>query len=217
MTPYLRPEGAIPRRRREKTASEGRGETFQPRFLSQHEKESAVDGRKKEWQRGDFDFPPLHSPLKRPRRGLMPPSWIFPRSLVCTKENSKSTKRDNDAYSVVRRGSRNTLRLFRLPYVKYSTGANGTIRMIHRAMRKPDLTVARRAFFDGRGNENTHNKTTRFFARKRYRTRPAPLFCILFSGKTEKSMPAERQLRCLRKNGTSGESGDKCPARCACR
>ena len=38
-------------------------------------------------------------------------------------------------------------------------------------------------------------------------SRLAPLFCILFSGKTEKSMPAERQLRSYRKNGTSGESG----------
>ena len=43
-----------------------------------YEKESAVDGRKKEWQRGDFDFPPLQSPLKRPRRGLRPPSWVIP-------------------------------------------------------------------------------------------------------------------------------------------
>ena len=31
----------------------------------------------------------------------------------------------------------------RLPYVKYSTGANGTIRIIYRALRKPDFTVAR--------------------------------------------------------------------------
>ena len=59
----------------------------------------------------------------------------------------------------------------------------------------------------GQGNDNTHNVTTCFSARKRYRTHPAPLFCILFSGKTEKSMPAERQLRCHRNNGTSGESG----------
>ena len=33
-------------------------------------------------------------------------------------------------------------------------------------------------------------------------SRPAPLFCILFSGKTEKSMPAERQLRSRNDNGT---------------
>ena len=35
---------------------------------------------------------------------------------------------------------------FRLPYVKYSTGANITTCMIYRAVRKPDSTVARRAF-----------------------------------------------------------------------
>ena len=54
----------------------------------------------------------------------------------------------------------------------------------------------------GQGNDNTHNVTTCFSARKRYRTHPAPLFCILFSGKTEKSMPAERQLRSRNDNGT---------------
>ena len=57
-----------------------------------YEKESAVDGRKKEWQRGDFDFPPLQSPLKRPRRGLRPPSWIFPKSLICAKHISSHSK-----------------------------------------------------------------------------------------------------------------------------
>ena len=41
------------------------------------------------------------------------------------------------------------------------------------------------------------------FSRVSAISRPAPLFCILFSGKTEKSMPAERQLRCHRKKGTA--------------
>ena len=71
--------------------------SFQPRFLSQHEKESAVDGRKKEWQRGDFDFPPLQSPLKRPRRGLMPPSWIIPGVWFVQSTFQISKKRDADA------------------------------------------------------------------------------------------------------------------------
>ena len=33
-------------------------------------------------------------------------------------------------------------------------------------------------------------------------SRPAPLFCILFSGKTEKSMLPEAQLRCYRNHST---------------
>ena len=57
---------------------------------------------------------------------------------------------------------------FRISYVKYSTGAHVTIRTAYRALRKPDLTVARRAFLDHRCNEKTHNETKCFFARKRY-------------------------------------------------
>ena len=53
-----------------------------------HGKESAVDGRKKEWQRGSFESPPLQTPLKRPRRGLRPPSLDFPRSLVRSEIDS---------------------------------------------------------------------------------------------------------------------------------
>ena len=34
--------------------------------------------------------------------------------------------------------------MLRLPYVKYSTGANLTTRVIYRALRKPDSTVARK-------------------------------------------------------------------------
>ena len=68
----------------------------------------------------------------------------------------------------------------------------------------------------GQGNDNTHDVTTCFSARKRYRTRPAPLFCILFSGKTGKSMSAKRQLQRHCKNGTSGESGKEPSASSGC-
>ena len=85
----------------------------------------------------------------------MPPSWIIPgawlvQSQIVNQQNAMQMR-----IGIDRRGSRNTLRLSRLPYVKYSTGANGTIRMIHRALRKPDLTVARRAFLDLKCNDNT--------------------------------------------------------------
>ncbi len=62
---------------------------------------------------------PLQSPLKRPRRGLRPPSLDFPRfphtnRLVCAEIIFGFIKRDADAYWIDRRGSRNTLRLFRM-------------------------------------------------------------------------------------------------------
>ena len=124
-----------------------------------YEKESAVDGRKKEYQRGicvgtNFTFlappqaaglvrfvvPPFPArtaslgsrgslffgiPLKRPRRGCCP-FLDFPRSLVCAKRIPNQKNAMQMRIGIDRRGSRNTLRLFRLPYVKYSTGANIT-------------------------------------------------------------------------------------------
>ena len=85
------------------------------------------------------------------------------------KAHFKSTKNAMQMrIRIDRRGSRNTLRLSRLSYVKYSTGANMTICTVYRALRKPDLTVARRAFLDHLCNDNTHNGTICLFARKRY-------------------------------------------------
>ena len=80
-------------------------------------------------------------PLKRPRRGLRPPSWIFPRGWLVQSVFQASKKRDNDANWAVWRGSRNTLRLFRLPYVKYSTGTNTE------ALKKPKHKPAKRLCF----------------------------------------------------------------------
>ena len=57
---------------------------------------------------------PFANPLKRPRRGLRPPSLDFPRSLVCAEIIFGFINRDADAYWTDRRCSRNTLRLFRM-------------------------------------------------------------------------------------------------------
>ena len=57
---------------------------------------------------------PLQTPLKRPRRGLRPPSLDFPRGLVCAEFVFRLSKRATDASLIDRRGSRNTLRLFRM-------------------------------------------------------------------------------------------------------
>ena len=63
---------------------------------------------------------PFANPLKRPRRGLRPPSLDFPRSLVCAVGCFKFTKRATDASLIDRHGSRNTLRLFRMHSVRQS-------------------------------------------------------------------------------------------------
>ena len=146
---FLRPECAVAPCRGGRPsppsfASGGREETFQPLFLCAAKKKPLAVKRKR--QRGSFDSPPLQSPLKRPRRGLMPPSWIIPgvwfvQSTFQSTKNAITMRIWTDW-----RGSRNTLRLSRLPYVKYSTGADMATRAFYRAVRKPDSTVARRAF-----------------------------------------------------------------------
>ena len=97
---------------------------------------------------GSRGSPAFAIPLKTTKKRADAPFLDHSRGLVCAIAHLKLIKRDADAYRVDRRGSRNTLRLFRLPYVKYSTGANITICAVYRAVRKPDFTVARRAFLD---------------------------------------------------------------------
>ena len=149
-----------------------------------YEKESAVDGRKKESQRGELrrnklhiphpvrrlrrtgvvrsivpPFPtriaaldsrgspvPFANPLKTTKKGAAAPFLGFSPEFGLCGDRLRLAKRATDASLIDRRGSRNTLRLFRLPYVKYSTGANKATRTAHRALGKPDWTAARRAF-----------------------------------------------------------------------
>ena len=100
--------------------------------------------------------PLLWNPLKTTKKRADAPFLDHSRSLVLCKANFKPSKNAMQMrIGIDRRGSRNTLRLFRLPYVKYSTGANITTRVVCRALRKPDLTVARGAFLDHRCNDNT--------------------------------------------------------------
>ena len=124
-------------------------------------KEKAAGGKKKT-AKGNFDFP-LCNPLKRPRRGLWPPSLDFPRGLVRAEFIFGFTKRDADASLLNRRGSRNTLRQGRAdrgvrPYKPLDSGnASNFIRPIFNGCKrsdshsiacawKPDWTAARRAF-----------------------------------------------------------------------
>ena len=112
---------------------------------------------------------PLCNPLKRPRRGLWPPSLDHPRGLVCAETDSDLQNalqmriwqtgmvveiryvcfgRDLNGSSFVRdmHGRACCAAALRLPYVKYSTGANETTCTAYRALRKPDWAAARRAF-----------------------------------------------------------------------
>ena len=52
---------------------------------------------------------------------------------------------------------------FRLPYVKYSTGADRTTHTAYRAIGKPDSTVARRAFLEGRAIGEWHAESKCLF------------------------------------------------------
>ena len=54
---------------------------------------------------------------------------------------------------------------YRLPYVKYSTGANEAICTAYRALGKPDSTAARRAFLAGRIIGEWHAESKCLFRR----------------------------------------------------
>ena len=75
-------------------------------------KEKAAGGKKKT-AKGDFDFP-LCNPLKTTKKGAAAPFLGFSPGLGLYRGYFKSTKRTTDAYWIDRRGSRNTLRLFRM-------------------------------------------------------------------------------------------------------
>ena len=139
---------------------------IQPLFLCAAKKKPLAVKRKR--QRGISIFP-FAIPLKRPRRGLRPPSLDFPRSLVRTEvflslQNAKQMRICESGevieilcgcFGCILYGSpfmRDILRspckeeAYRIPYVKYSTGANKTTRTVYRAIGKPHQTAARRAF-----------------------------------------------------------------------
>ena len=112
---------------------------------------------------------PFANPLKRPRKGAAAPFLGFSPGLVCAETDSDLQNalqiriwqtgvvveilcvcfgRDLNGSSFVRdmHGRACCAAALRLPYVKYSTGANETTRTAYRALRKPDWAAARRAF-----------------------------------------------------------------------
>ena len=86
---------------------------------------------------------------------------------------------------------------FRLPYVKYSTGADRTTRTVLRALGKPNRTAARRAFGLRKRNESTHNETTSFSGTKRY-SRPQRSFLPYLFCQDRKDMARGAAVTALR-------------------
>ena len=76
---------------------------------------------------------------------------------------------------------------YRLPYVKYSTGANEAICTAYRALGKPDSTAARRAFLAECTIGEWHAESKCLFRRVSAISFSTPLFSPFFSGKTEKN------------------------------
>ena len=107
-------------------AQSARGDDSAP--FSLRGKEKAAGGKKKT-AKGEFRFSPFAIPLKTTKKGTEVPFLDFSQEFGLCKAYPKPPKRDANAYLINRRGSRNTLRLFRLPYVKYSTGTNTTKRI----------------------------------------------------------------------------------------
>ena len=191
-------------------------EAFTTPLSFPHGKESAVDGRKKGWQRGSFESPPLQTPLKRPRRGLRPPSLDFPRGLVCAEFVFRLSKRATDASLIDRRGSRNTLRLFRMYLAWKSVCARYAMQPLQEErpfdfhtsniqwaqIKRLVLCIVRlgnpilrppegRSLRDALSVNGTQNQNA-FSARQRYLA-SSGLFFHIFSAKTEKIWPAERR------------------------
>ena len=158
----------------------------------QHGKESAVDGRKKGWQRGNcvgtnstslilsaacggqassvplfLLFPheslrwirvgalPLCNPLKTTKKGAAAPFLGFFPEFGSCRDRFRLAKRVTDAYLLNWRSSRNTLRLFRLLYVKYLPHFDFEMQKLPRP---PEGRLD-----DGPCNDKTQNGTTRFF------------------------------------------------------
>ena len=149
---------------------------------------------------------PLQPPLKRPRRGLRPPpSLDFPRSSVCAEiisdlQNAIQMRiwQTGEVIEIlcgcsgcILYGRACCVTAFRLSYVKYSTGAKSDLH---------GLSCAWETRFYGRPKGVLTTETKRQNARQNDRlfrrvsaiSRPASLFCMLFSDKPEKSMSAKR-------------------------
>ena len=180
-----------------------RSGNVQPLFLCAAKKKPLAVKRKR--QRG-ISISPFAIPLKRPRRGLRPPSLDFPRGLVCAEIDSDLQNamqmRIGQTGEVIeilcgevgRTGaSAPTSRLIvetpQISYVQYSTGANEATRTVLRALGNPIGRPPEGRSDDGRCNDTTQNGTTSFSGAKRYFASPAPFSSISFPARGKRYGP----------------------------
>ena len=137
--------------------------------------------------KGEFRFSPLTNPLKTTKKGAAAPFLglspefglcgnyfrIYKTRCRCVFARPARLLKYSAAVSVVfcmearlcaiRSAALAKRTAFRLPYVKYSTGADRTTHTAYRAIGKPDSTVARRAFLEGRAIGEWHAESKCLF------------------------------------------------------
>ena len=86
----------------------------------------------------------------------------------------------------------NRTNIVRIPYVKYSTGANRMICTTYRALRKPDQMAARRAFLTGRAIGEWHTETKCLFRRDSAISYPGVSFFAYFFLTSQKKVCRRR-------------------------
>ena len=114
-------------------------------------KEKAAGGKKKT-AKGEFRISPFANPLKTTKKGAAAPFLgFFPEFGLCG-DRFRSAKRATDAYWTDRRGSRNTLRLFRMrPERKFASARCATL-----PLQKDGLSTFIRQIFNGREQNDSH-------------------------------------------------------------
>ena len=98
--------------------------------------------------------PPLQSPLKRPRRGLMPPSWIIPGVWFVQITFQISRNAMQMRIWIDRRGSRNTLRVGRADSTRKRMRVDVGIDP-YEALKVGNASNFIRQIFNGREQEST--------------------------------------------------------------
>ena len=98
------------------------------------------------------------------------------------------------------------LEMPRLPYVKYSTGANETTRTAYRALGKPDWTAARSAFLAERTISEWHAEAKCFFRRVSAISYPSASFLPILFWQDRKEWAVGDNLRLRRiRNGPTAQ------------
>ena len=177
-------------------------------------KEKAAGGKKKT-ANGEFRISPFANPLKTTKKGAAAPFLGLSPEFGLCGDRLRLAKRATDASLIDRRGSRNTLRLFRMYLARKSVCARyvwlplqkrrlfdfytsniqraQTKRFVRRIVRLGN-PISRppegRSLRDAPSVNGIQKQNVFSGASALFRT-PAPLFSPFFSGKTEKNGPSE--------------------------